>query len=500
MSPRGNRWTGILVLAVVGVVVSGCLGTGPVSVDRAAPTASQAPSSSLTGTGSARQPNIVLITTDDQNASDLRWMPRTRRVLGRSGLVFTQALSPQPLCCPARAEILTGQYAHNNGVRHNHGVYGGARRLDDASTFATWLSLSGYRTAFVGKYLNEYGSGSRRPQGWSIWDPMVSRIYSYFGTRFYRQEAGTSERHYSVDAVSDRTVEYIRRLSASGRPFLVWSSQVAPHAAPAGPNRWKAPVTGSTPTGHVGAAPSLRKPSFDVPGVPEPDLVGDRGSWTRGYVQHYFDQRIRSLRRVDVAVERIVDTLARLHELERTYIFFTSDNAYLLGEHGIIGKNVLYEEALRVPLVVRGPGVPPGRRSSVPVTLVDLAPTFADIARTQVTPARDGQSFLPLLRGGHLRWRDTQLVQTGTQRLAETLPGWGRRGVRTSRYTFELDAASGTRVLFDRARDPFELTDVAADPRYASVVAALARRTAALERCSGTTCAVSFGRLTDPRH
>jgi len=244
-------------------------------------------------------------------------------------------------------------------------------------------------------------------------------------------------------------------------------------------------------------APSLHRPDFDVPGAASAGVVGDSRTWTDPYIQRYFTARIRSLQALDEATESTVEALRDAGELDNTYVFFTSDNGYLLGEHGLVGKNVLYEEALRVPLLVRGPGVRRAATSSLPATLVDLAPTFLQIAHTEPGVAQDGTSLLAALRGNEKRWRDTQLVQTGSMSSGYLL-GWTYRGVRTGRYTFGIDTATGATVLFDRLRDPRELHDVADHPAYRGIAEELARRTGELSGCAGTACNRIFGEPRAP--
>jgi arylsulfatase A-like enzyme len=422
-------------------------------------------------------------------------MPATLRLIGRAGTTFT-ALSPHPLCCPARAEILTGQYAQNNGVQHNHGAYGGFPRLDADHTIAVWLQRAGYDTAFVGKYLNEY-DGRSRPPGWTMWDATTSSWYSYLGTRFYGEDRPAPKR-YSVDVVGDLTSQAIRRLSGD-RPFFIWSSQVAPHAAYDRQHRWVPPPAATRHTDAVvGEAPSVTDPAFNIPGPRLRALQGERGLHAKKYIQRYFAQRIRSLMAVDEAVARTVRALRASGELRDTYVFVTSDNGYLLGEHALVGKNVLYRQSLEVPMLVRGPGVRRGRDSSVPVTLTDLAPTFLDIARARADVVQDGASFLPVLQGRTSHWRDTQLIQTGSRRTAGPSPGWSFRGVLTERYTFGVHSASGQTLLFDRRRDPHELRNVARDPAYRSVVLELSSRTRQLASCAGSACRRSYGPVPHP--
>src|SRR6478609_6991504 len=142
------------------------------------------------------RPNIVLITTDDQTVSDLQWMPLTRQLIGDAGVRLTNFISPNPLCCPARASILTGQYSQNNGVYANKGRYGGFPRLDSSRTVATWLQDSGYHTGFVGKYLNLYRGDPPTQPGWDVFDAIVRGIYAYFD--YVTTGNGTPTKYHGV--------------------------------------------------------------------------------------------------------------------------------------------------------------------------------------------------------------------------------------------------------------------------------------------------------------
>lgn len=448
------------------------------------------------------RPNIVLITTDDQTLTDMRWMPTTRRLLGDHGVTFTNALSPHPQCCPARAEIVTGQYGQNNGVRHNRGDLGGFTALvDKGNTLATWLQDSGYQTAQIGKYMNEYGAEDGWQEGWTHWNASVAGEYSYDRTVLFNDGNPQRRKGYITDVIRKQSRAWVEEFSAGRQPFFIWASHLAPHKASGSskaiPAQRHAKVLAKV------RAPQLSAPSFNAsttgasaeqPAFEDPQQ--GRQS-TRG-VQAKFTARIRSLQAVDDMVRALLRELRATGELDNTYVFFTSDNGYLLGEHQLLGKNALYQETMAVPMLVRAPGATGSSRSGVPVTITDLAPTIADIAR--VTPDRlvDGQSFLPLLRGRSMPWRDTQLVQTGTIETKSPQPGWEWRGVRTDRYTYGYSPQTGQQLLFDRAKDGAEVTNFAADERYVDIAAELRRRTELLEDCRGDECSPTFGPVGDP--
>ncbi len=305
----------------------------------------------------------------------------------------------------------------------------------------------------------------------------------------------------TTPVISDFAVEDVRTLAAQPEPFFLWVSHVAPHGATylsedetsatwgaAKPTAEHSTVLGDVPS------PALGKPSFNVV-TPPPNPYPVLSSWplSRPDLQAYFTARIRTLQDVDDGLERLVAALRETGELDNTYIFFVSDNGHLLGEHRILAKNVLYREALEVPLLVRVPGASAGWTSDVPVTLVDLAPTIVELAGATAGRTIDGQSFAPLLRRQPVRWRDTQLVQTGGDRTTGPEPGWTTRGVWTSRYTYFRRSVDGVEFLFDRSEYPYEVVNVASRASYRPILSELRRRRQALVNCSGATCARVFG-------
>ena len=448
------------------------------------------------------RPNIVLFMTDDQNRNELRWMPKTRRLLQEHGVTFSGALSPAPACCPARAMTITGQYGQNNGVQSNTGPFGGFDSLKDKdNTLASWLQSAGYQTALVGKYLNGYGGKTRPPvAGWTLWNPSVKEIYSYFGTTFLDTTAtdGTGTKTYSrnvTPVIADYTDFDVRAFAESEAPFFIWVSHLSPHGTLVG-DHFEPPKSTRTHAHVLGDAvlPSLRKPSFNVPGkgpLPYPDAP--KVSVDR--VQAEYTGRIRTLQDVDDALERLIGVLRDTGELENTYIFFVSDNGMMLGEHRVTSKNFMYREDIEIPLIVRVPGSTVASASVLPVTTVDLAPTIAELAG--VAPGRvvDGESFAPTLRGESQTWRDTQLVQTGSSRTEGAEPGWDFRGVWTQRFSYLWRPLDGGEFLYDRESDPYEMVNRVSADSYQQVLVALRARYEALAECAGETCNRNFGPL-----
>ncbi|MGZ4442531.1 MAG: sulfatase family protein [Nocardioidaceae bacterium] len=452
------------------------------------------------------RPNIVLISTDDETMTDMRWMPITRRLIGARGVTFPHMLSPHPLCCPARAQILTGQYAQNNGVRSNAlALLGGFHRLDGSRTIATWLHASGYQTGFVGKYLNEFNRRDGLQPGWDVFNPTIRGVYHYYDfSMFENGHPRSYPRIYNPDLVSRRTVDYIHQFHKERRPFFIWASHVAPHGACTESQELSctAPPVPAHRDAHRFAherSPSLRDPAFDEVDVSDkPWVIRNNPMLSRGVVDHDFRDRIRSLQAVDRAVRATVRALRRTGELRNTIIAFTTDNGYLLGEHRYMSKNVPYEQALDVPLLVRGPGIPHGQVRRQTVAMIDLAPTFLQAAHAHADLRLDGRSLLPLVRDPRRPGYRTVLIQSGPRARSQVPYGWYYRGVRTGRYTYVHYPVTGFTELYDRRRDPAELQNVADDPAYLLVEAALQQRLVALEDCSGAPCRQDFPPLPHP--
>lgn len=488
-------------LAAVLLVVAACSGStagGAASRDRQAgppPSAAAAPGS----------PNVVLITSDDQTAVELRWMPRTRRLLGGAGVTFDNMVAPHPNCCPARAQILSGQYAQNNGVRTNSPPWGGHEGFEPETALPVWLQRAGYATAFIGKYMHGYDQEDGIEPGWDRWRPIVGVLSDY--RSFLQYDDGTLVQFgaddYHTDVVAQQSRELVAELSGADEPFFLWSSFIAPHGTCQGSS--EADCSGPPPAAdrHAGIRSAARLPSLDSPSFNEED-VRDKPRTSRGPAvsartqQRLFTQRIRTLAALDEGVAGIVRELDRRGELEDTVLMFTSDNGYLFGEHRLVGKNVPYEEAIRVPLVVRGPGIPASERRSQTVAMIDLAPTIAELAGATPLRDMDGSSILPYARDDRPQRDRALLVQAGSKGKVEKR-AWKYRAVRTDRYTLVRWKVPKFRELYDRRRDPWQLTNVWDDPRYADVRDRLEQLLlGTLETCGGEECRPRVPRVLRP--
>jgi arylsulfatase A-like enzyme len=517
-----------LAACVVTVSTAACQGDSPPEPGRAKPTANPTaknvratPDYPTTGPAphtapQDERPNIVLISADDMRADELRYLPRTRRLLGRAGLSLTQALTPHPLCCPARAELLTGQYAQNNGVRTNFPPQGGFVALDRAHTIGSWLNAAGYNTSMVGKHLNaaNFKRDGRDP-GWTLFDPTQFGYSDYYDFLQYNNgdPVRVKDRYYT-DYVGAQSASYAHQLSTYDAPFFMWVSHFGPHSTQAHNCQETSACEGKTPprlsptyeadTAQVARDRALARTRtaklMTSAAVRERDLsdkqkyVTAEPAPTRTEVQQLVRGRIGALRSVDDAIAGLLDQLRADGELDHTYVVFITDNGYLIGEHGYVGKVLGYEPALRTPMLVRGPGIEPGATSDEVVTLVDLASTFVDIAGAEPDLTLDGVSLRRLWQGAEVHpHRGGVLILAGALKSETGRTGWYYRGIRTERYTY-LRYHDGWVELYDRRRDPQQVRSVADDPRYARVERELERRLVALQDCNGPqACNRGFG-------
>ena len=501
MRPRRRKW----LVQILGVPILVALAVGAVVFARGGDDSGSSPR-----LAAANLPNVVWLMTDDQEVASMRVMPRTRRVLGRRGVTFAHSFAAWPLCCPSRATFQTGQHAHNHGVLENRPPLGGYGRLDSSSTLPVWLQEAGYTTVQVGEYINDYQGSDGVPPGWSEWYGLSEPANRYFKPRMNEngeiKRYGKRERDYSTDLFTRQATGFIRRHSREDDgPFLLSLGYVAPHVGKAFVSNGRCGENGPEPAPrHEGIFQGEgipRTPAFnedDVSDKPDPirRLPKLRGALLREKTDRY-QCRLESLLAVDESVSEIVRALRQSGELDNTYVFFTSDNGYVQGEHRLDGgKSVLYEESLRVPLLVRGPGIPQGRTARGLVSNVDWSPTILDIAGAAAGVPQDGTSMLPAARRPSLRRGRALLIESARERYT---------GVRTARYVYAEyydggDYAHDDVEMYDLRRDPHQLENLRDDPAYEDARENLARLLDRLRECEGEGCeAVPHLRLSVER-
>jgi len=475
----------------------------------------------------ADRPNVVMILADDLDATTTPYwdaMPRTKELLADEGLVFDNAFSPTPICCPARATILTGQYGHNTDVLTNGGEHGGWESFveggGEEKSFAVALEDSGYHTMLVGKYLNGIEADPTHiPPGWSEWYGGIDNmLYTGFGYRLNENgtlvQYGTAPTDYATDVIAAKTMDFIHRAEADDdQPFFAYVAPTAPHLPLAAPPRYADHAwQGST-------AP--RTPNYY-----EPDL-SDKSAWlrqsagsrdgTQGWNDQDWQDRMGSLLALDDLVAGTVETLRTHGELENTVIVFVSDNGYNLGSHKLVNKMAPYEESVRVPMLMTGPGIRTGHETRM-VIQPDIAPTILEIAGIEAPEWTDGRSLVPLLGDGPGpdRWRTDFVAQylggATAQGIGEELPPTlsfnlfvlliggeipSYTAIRTEEHLYvewdQADMGQGVGAeLYDLAADPYQLDNLLATESgrsaNAALVTQLRNRMTHLASCVGAAC------------
>lgn len=469
------------------------------------------------------RPNFVVILADDlddRTTPYLEAMPKTKELLRRSGLTFTNSFATTPICCAGRAAILSGQYGHNNHVLTNFGDWGGFEAFEgngnEDRTFVKRLHDAGYRTGMAGKYLNGLEDHPGHiPPGWDDWNAGVTQSL-YTGYNYTLNENGTMVRYgdrpqdYQTDVIAAKSADFIKESAAGGEPFFWYAASTAPHLPMPPPQRYATRQWGPTP---------------HLPNFQEKD-VSDKPTWLRqskhvrsALVTATNDRdhrnRMGTLLALDDMVAGIVETLKETGEYDNTYLVFASDNGYNLGAHRLVQKMAPYEESTRVPLIISGPGVKQGSTPAM-ATSIDYGPTLLDLAGVPVPAGMDGRSLKPLFDGvPPVDWRRDFFGQYAGDGVTDRdgifqeytegdnkevylidVPSWS--SLRTERHTYtrwyDLERSGGKREyeLYDLAKDPYQLDNLLATAagrkQNAGLVARLEERMAELSACQGTAC------------
>ena len=487
------------------------------------------------------RPNIVVVMADDLRVDDVQWMPRTRRLFARTGISFENSFAPYPLCCPARATFLTGQHAHNHGVYWHDPPYGDGA-FDDSRTVATSLQAAGYRTGFLGKYLNRYGldrskvSGkpSHRyvPRGWDEWRGAVENpgdagfhggTYVYTDIAF-NHDGRIDNRYrgqYSTEVIGSLSAQmadrFAERRARTGRPFFLYVNHIAPHhGAPRDdddPASWRDAdgfehrfPTPYVPPRHRGRFDDVidRAPGIARTGSPSEGDVSDKPEAVRRLpamtrrdlvaMREAARQRAESVWVMDNEVTRLVRRLKKDDEWDRTVLVVTSDNGLLQGEHRFrTGKVWSYEPSLRVPLLVTGPGMrgrgDGGHRRYDPVDTPDLTATILDLAGAEPPRKADGSSFQAALTDGDAGWTVPVLTEA-THTAGGRSAAFGKRssiGLRTARWSMTL-YRDGFGELYDLVEDPLQHHNLWRSKQHRQVREDLEKAWRRLRDCSGAGC------------
>ena len=480
------------------------------------------------------QPNVIVILTDDLDKTLMPYLPHVTGLIRDQGAELTNFYVEQSSCCPSRASILSGLYAHNHGVIGNvwpEGGYDRWRETEQDDALPVWLEQAGYRNAMLGKYFNEYpyhpGSQlsddektERReyvPPGWQSWaSPAQGNAYPQ--THYKLNVDGSLDADFHEDYLDqwlgDRAVSLVDGAEgfdfAAGGQFLYYASY-SPHTPYAYPPEYEDDFTGATypRTPDFGEADTSDK--FGLTRTRAPLSATDIAT-----IDETFRERIRSVQVLDQTVARLVKELEAQGALDDTYLIFTSDNGYIMGNHRReIGKYNQFQGTVNVPFYVRGPGIAPGSTYDDLAGNIDIAPTIAEIAAATPPAAVDGVSLLPLLHGGapparryFLLGRALTPTNTTTAGGLEEAPETYVETERSSRLNDFTGVTNGRyklirythlphEELYDLRNDPYELDNLLAhDAASYRAMTPAGRRAvdtlrAALDRlvdCSGETC------------
>jgi N-acetylglucosamine-6-sulfatase len=449
------------------------------------------------------RPNFVFVLTDDLSWNLVSHMPHVL-AMEQAGMALSHYYVVDSLCCPSRSAIFTGEYPHDDGVFTNAGADGGYfafnQHGDQRKSFAVALHDAGYRTAMMGKYLNQYEPRYPVAPGWDEWDVTGLGGYGEFGYTLnqngQRVPYGRAASDYLTDVLAGRASTFIDSAATSGHPFMLEVATFAPHD----------PYTPAPRYAH--AAQQLSYPKTPAYGR----KPANPPSWLKNHpplsaadeatITTKFRKRVEDDLSVDDMIGRLENELRAKGLAKNTYVVFSSDNGFHMGEYTLIsGKQTAFETDIRVPLIVTGPGVPAGQTAGQLASNIDLAPTFESLAGLPVRADVDGHSLAALWHGQDpADWRQAILVEHHGPDFSPDDPDRQTQApgdppsyeaVRTANALY-VRYAGGAQEYYDTATDPYELDNLAGK----GVPADLRDALSALENChTGVTCwaAAHFG-------
>ena len=454
-----------------------------------------------TEAGSPRPPNVIVVLVDDLRWDDLGVAghpfvetPNIDR-LAAEGARFLNAFATTPLCSPSRAAILTGMYAHANGITDNLARDSASHRLP---TFALPLAAAGYQTAFIGKW--HMGNDDTRRPGWTHWVAMkgqgeaINPNLNVDGERLVASG-------YVTDVLTDYATAFIR--ASADEPFLLFLAHKALHPNTMQRDDGKSQALDATqPSGFVpaerhrgryaNAIVPRRRNAMQAP-VGKPALARQTDtlpplSPAVGTPDADVRARLEMLLGVDESLGRIVETLEALGERDNTVVILTSDHGYFYGEHGLNAERRLaYEETARIPMIIRFPGVAtPGSTPTEMVQTIDLAATIVALAGVSDSVARQGKSLLPVLAGDAPGWRTSVLIEYYNDTVFPRMVTMGYQAVRTERYKYiNYTSLPGMDEIYDLETDPFEMQNLMGTDREAELLPMLRAELERLQRETG---------------
>ena len=462
------------------------------------------------------RPNILFIFSDDHAAhamscygSKINRTPNLDRI-AREGMLFRNCFCTNSICGPSRAVILTGKHSHLNGFKRNGDRFDGGQQ-----TFPRLLQQAGYQTAIVGKWHLESD-----PTGFDYWNILIGQGPYYNPPMI---ENGNRVRHtgYTTEVITDAALEWLKDGRDGSKPFVLMYQHKAPHRDwEPGPDYLdmyddvEIPEPETLFDDYSGRGRAAEEQDMtiaktmndrDLKLVPPPNLTDEQlQAWKAAYepkneamreadlkdkdlvrwkYQRYIKDYLRCIAAVDDGVGRVLDYLDESGLADDTVVIYSSDQGFYLGDHGWFDKRFMYEESLRMPLLVRWPGVvKPGEVNEDLVQNLDFAETFLDIAGVNIPADMQGRSLVPLLEGRTpADWRKSIYYHYYEYPGAHSVKR--HYGVRTDRYKLihfyhDIDEWE----LYDLQKDPDELQSVYADSEYADIVSRLEREIETLQK------------------
>ena len=424
-----------------------------------------------------QRPNVLIIVTDDQRGG-LEVMPATSKRFMKQGTRYSPAFATTPVCCPARASIMTGRYAHNHGVRSNSNEEEtGADHLDHSTTLQRYLNDAGYRTGIVGKFLNPPWRFADNPPYFDEWATVGGTEnpsgLGWFDTTFNVNGDATPTKGYITTVMRRRAVNFIRRNSGE-TPWYLYIGTRAPHPpAPAQPRYERMRVQ------KWGGNPAV----FEEDKSDKPLYVQKRH---RGLAHANKTRRaqFRTLASVDDMVEAIFEQLAEEDERD-TLVFFISDNGLGWSEHGIGGKGNPYKGSTRVPMLARWPGhIAKGMKDRRWAANIDIAPTILDAVGVAPQTPMDGRSLLRPWK------RDRILLEFWCNSETQVCNRWASTQTRQHQYTEYYEEGETVFREFYDSSDRWQLENLLGndDPRDDPDTTAIEAQLQADRKCVGVSC------------
>ncbi|KAI0137520.1 arylsulfatase [Xylariales sp. AK1849] len=486
------------------------------------------------GLSLAAQPNIVLIFPDDQDLhlASVDYQPVLHRELVAKGTAFTNHYATVAQCCPSRASLLRGQAAHNTNITYVSSPGGNFDKwlvsAENEDYLPHWLVQAGYNTEYIGKFMNGYNIHNYMtpPKGWTHVDALVDPYTYAYNTVVMSSDGETPisyHNYHQTDVIRAKALDRLEYLSHQDKPFYLTIAPTAPHFSNIG-----IPVPLSRHDESCPGAANPRAPNFN----PGAEYTAQKVSYLKNLTQlnetqlaaadvHY-RARVQCLQGIDEIIEDVIKKLEEKGLLDNTYVIYTSDNGYHIGNHRVpAGKSLPYREDTNLPFYVRGPGVPANVTSSAPSVHLDLAPTFLEIAglpQEEWPPFLDGRSIVST-------WKDplaplNSSCATDDIREILNVEFWGIQSVESIPLTQYNDNSYKTlRIvgdetsylysrwctneaeLYDTAADPYELTNLAISPsaETSRLMARLNALLLATKSCAEVTCRNPW-RLLQPEH